>query len=135
MGPRAALWQHDAVNPLFLRTVLVMGVTLAALNVLFTGLQFGFGNLPAWFWLSQLLLLPAMFAPARMFPQAAVTRPYLQRAGLFALGWSAPYAVYRLSSDALRADFNALASLLSLLVVCLLFGLIFAALRRPPAGE
>ena len=123
------------MNTLLLRTVLVTGLLIAALNVVFTGLEYGFGSLPLWFWLAQLLLLPAMLAPTRVFPQAAVTRPYLRRAGLFALGWSAPYAVYRLSSDALRPDFNGLASLLSLLVVCLLFGLIFAALRKPPVGE
>ncbi|SMB94533.1 hypothetical protein [Deinococcus hopiensis] len=123
------------MNALLLRTVLTLGLLFAVLNVVLTGLQYGFGSLPLRFWLAQLLLLPAMLAPARMFPQAAITRPYLQRAGLFALGWSAPLAVYRLSSDALRPDFVAAASLLSLGVICVLFGLIFAALRRPPEGE
>ena len=39
-------------------------------------------------------------------------------------------AVLRLG-DALRPDFNANASLFTIVLTCLLFGLLFAALRRP----
>lgn len=135
MGPGAGLWQHGPVNAILLRSVLVTGLLIAALNVLFAGFEYSFGELPLWFWLAQLLLVPAMLAPLRTFPQALLTRPYLSRAGLYALGWLAPYAVYRLSSDALRPDFLAGASLLSVVLVCLIFGLIFAAIRKPTRKE
>nr|WP_103127967.1 hypothetical protein [Deinococcus aerius] len=119
------------MNPLLLRSLVVTGLLIAALNVVFAGVEYGFGRLPLWFWLTQLLLIPAMLVPARMFPEAAATRAYPRRAGLYALGWLAPYAVYKFTGDALRPDFNANASLLAVVVTCLLFGLIFAALRRP----
>ncbi|MBB5296021.1 hypothetical protein E5F05_09530 [Deinococcus metallilatus] len=119
------------MNPLLLRSMLVTGLLIAALNVIFAGVEYGFGNLPAWFWLAQLLLIPAMLAPARLFPQAMSTPPYLNRAGLYALGWAAPYAVYKLTGDALRPGFNAGASLISVIFTCILFGLLFAAIRKP----
>lgn len=119
------------VNPLLLRSLVVTGLLIAALNVIFAGVEYGFGRLPLWFWLAQLLLIPAMLVPARLFPEAGATRAYLRRAGLFALGWSAPYAIYKFTGDALRPDFNANASLFAVVFTCLLFGLIFAAIRRP----
>lgn len=123
------------VNPLLLRSLAVTGLLIAALNVVFAGVEYGFGRLPLWFWLSQLLLIPAMLVPARMFPEAAATRSYPRRAGLYALGWSVPYALYRFTGDALRPDFNANASLVTVVLTCLLFGLLFAALRRPPGRQ
>lgn len=119
------------MNSLLLRSMIVTGLMIAALNVLFAGVEYGFGNLPLWFWLAQLLLLPAMLLPARLFPQAMATRPYLRRAGLFALGWTAPYGVFKLTGDALRPDFSLDASLIGLVLLCLIFGLIFAAIRKP----
>ncbi|MEF2280449.1 hypothetical protein V3W47_19320 [Deinococcus sp. YIM 134068] len=119
------------VNPLLLRSMIVTGLLIAALNVVFAGVEYGFGTLPAWFWLSQLLLIPAMLVPARVFPEAAATPAYARRAGLYALGWSAPYAVYKFTGDALRPGFSADASLFGVVFTCLLFGLIFAAIRRP----
>lgn len=119
------------VNPLLLRSMLVTGLLIAALNVIFAGLENGFGNLPAWFWLAQLLLIPAMLVPARVFPEAATTRDYLRRGLRYALGWSVPYAVYKFTGDALRPGFSATASLVAIVLTCLLFGLIFAAVRRP----
>lgn len=119
------------VNSLLLRSMLVTGLLIAALNVVFAGVEYGFGNLPAWFWLAQLLLIPAMLVPARMFPEAAATRAYPRRALLFALGWLAPYAVYRFTGDALRLTFNPTATLFTIVLTCVLFGLIFAAFRRP----
>ena len=119
------------VNPLLLRSMVVTGLLIAALNVVFAGVEYGFGSLPAWFWLAQLLLIPAMLVPARMFPEAAATRPFARRAGLYALGWLAPYAVYRFTQDALGPSFNANASLFAVIFTCVLFGLIFAAIRRP----
>lgn len=119
------------VNPLLLRSLVVAGLLIAALNIVFAGVEYGFGRLPLWFWLTQLLLVPAMLVPARMFPEAAATRFYPRRAGLYALGWSVPYSVYRFTGDALRPDFNATASLFTVVLTCLLFGLLFAALRRP----
>lgn len=118
------------VNPMLLRSMLVTGLLIAALNVIFAGVEYGFGTLPAWFWLAQLLLIPAMLVPARMFPEAAAAPTFLRRAGLYALGWSVPYAVYKFTGDALRPGFSATASLVGVVLICALFGLIFAALRR-----
>lgn len=111
--------------------MLLTGLLIAALNVIFSALEFGLGRLPLWFWLAQLLLLPAMLAPARLFPEASAAPGYPRRAGLYALGWAAPFAVYKLSGDALRPDFYPLASLIGVVVICVVFGLIFAAIRRP----
>lgn len=111
--------------------MVVTGLLIAALNVLFAGVEYGLAQLPLWFWLSQLLLIPAMLAPARLFPQAMASRNYLTRAALYALGWAAPYAVYKFTGDALRPTFSPTASLMGVVVTCALFGLIFAALRRP----
>ncbi|WP_034384982.1 hypothetical protein [Deinococcus sp. YIM 77859] len=119
------------MNPLLWRSILLTGLLIAALNVLFAGAEYGFATLPLWFWLAQLLLIPAMLAPARLFPQAAMTRPYLARAALYGLGWAAPYAVYKFTGDALRPTFSPVASLVGVVLTCLLFGLIFAALRKP----
>ena len=119
------------MNPLLLRSMIVTGLMIAALNVLFAGVEYGFGNLPLWFWLAQLLLLPAMLLPARLFPVAASTRPFLRRASIYALGWLAPYGVFKLTGDALRPDFSLDASLIGLVLLCLVFGLIFAAIRKP----
>ncbi|WP_041221252.1 MULTISPECIES: hypothetical protein [Deinococcus] len=119
------------MNPLLLRSMLVTGLLIAVLNVIFAAVDYGFANLPPWFWLAQLLLLPAMLAPARLFPQAMHTRAYLSRAWLYGLGWAAPYTVYKLTSDALNPNFSVGASLMAVVITCLLFGLIFAALRKP----
>jgi hypothetical protein len=119
------------MSPLLPRFMFVTGLLIAALNVLFAGVEYGFGNLPVWFWLAQLLLIPAMLLPARLFPQAMATRPYLRRAGLFALGWTAPYGVFKVTGDALRPNFSLDASLISLVLICAVFGLVFAAIRKP----
>lgn len=119
------------MNPLLLRSMLVTGLMIAALNVLFAGVEYGFGNLPLWFWLAQLLLLPAMLLPARLFPVAASTRPFLRRASIYALGWLAPYGVFKVTGDALRPDFSLDASLIGLILLCWIFGLVFATLRKP----
>lgn len=111
--------------------MIVTGLLIAALNVLFSGVEHGFRALPLWFWLAQLLLLPAMLLPARLFPVAAHTRPFLRRASLYALGWLAPYGVFKVTGDALRPDFNLDASLIGLVVLCWIFGLVFASLRKP----
>lgn len=110
--------------------MIVTGLLIAALNIVFAGVEYGFGALPVWFWLAQLLLIPAMLVPARIFPEAAATRAYPRRAALYALGWLAPYAVYRFTGDALRPLFSAPGSLLAIVFTCVLFGLIFAAIRR-----
>lgn len=119
------------MNPLLLRSMLVTGLLIAVLNVTFAVIEYGFAILPPWFWLAQLLLLPAMLGPVWLFPQAMQTRSYLNRAGLYALGWAAPYAVYKLTGDALHPGFSAGASLIAVVITCILFGLIFAAIRKP----
>lgn len=119
------------MNPAFLRSAAITGALIGALNVIFAGLDYGFERLPVWFYLVQLLLLPAMLLPLRMFPQAAQTRPYLQRAGLYILGWAVPYAIYKFSSDALSPAFSPANSLVSYLIMVILFGALFAAIRRP----
>ncbi|SEI58099.1 hypothetical protein SAMN04488058_10138 [Deinococcus reticulitermitis] len=117
--------------PLLLRSALIMGLLIAALNTLFAGLSFGFDRLPLWFYAVQLLLLPAMLIPLRIFPQAAQTPEFLRRAGRYALGWAVPFAIYKFSADALDPAFSPPVSLVSYLVTGALFALIFAALRRP----
>ena len=112
-------------------SALLSGLLVALLNVAASGLQYGFGSLPLWFYLSQLLLLPAMFFPMRFFPRAALTANFWQRTGLFALGWAVPYAVYRFSGDVLSLRFNPLSSLLMYLAVLALLSLGFAVLRAP----
>lgn len=117
--------------PLLLRSALIMGLLIAALNIVFAGLHYGFAGLPLWFYAAQLLLLPAMLIPLRAFPQAAQTPDYLRRAGRYALGWAVPFAVYKFSGDALDPAFSPPASLISYLFTVALFALIFAAIRRP----
>lgn len=119
------------MHPLLLRTALITGLVIALVNILFAGLDYGFAALPVWFYLAQVLLLPLMLIPLRFFPQAAMTSNYVQRAGLYALGWAAPYAVYKFSSDALNPAFTPVASLSSYVIMVVIFALLFAALRRP----
>lgn len=119
------------VNPLVLRTALLTGLVIGAVNIVFAGVEYGFATLPIWFYLVQLLLLPAMLFPTRLFPQAATTRAFAQRAGLYALGWAAPYAVYTFSSDALNIAFDPARTLLRYLLYVAIFGLVFAYLRAP----
>ena len=120
------------MNPVFVRSAVVTGLLIALVNVLFAGLDHGFERLPVWFYLVQLLILPAMALPLRMFPQAALTPDYLRRAALYALGWAVPYAIYKFSSDALNPALSPAASLVSYLFTVILFALLFAAIRRPP---
>ncbi|MBZ9716108.1 hypothetical protein [Deinococcus multiflagellatus] len=122
------------MNPLLLRTALITGVVIGLLNIVFAALDYGLDNLPLWFYAAQLLLLPAMILPMRYFPQASVTRDFLQRAGLFALGWAVPFAIYKFAHDVLNPVFDPVSSLISYVVTVLLFSLIFAAIRRPKAG-
>ncbi|WP_221088559.1 hypothetical protein [Deinococcus aquaedulcis] len=122
------------MNPLLLRTALITGVVIGLLNIVFAALDYGLENLPLWFYAAQLLLLPAMILPMRYFPQASGTRDFLQRAGLFALGWAVPFAIYKFAHDVLSPVFDPVASLISYVVTVLLFSLIFAAIRRPKAG-
>lgn len=116
------------------RALLVTGLLLAVVNVLFAGTQYGFARLPAWFWLSQLLLIPAMLGPLRLFPQAMSARTYLPRAGLFALGFAAPYAVTQFTERALSPAFSAGQTLFNVVFFCGLMGLFFAAVWKPRAG-
>ncbi|MFN4250506.1 hypothetical protein [Deinococcus sp.] len=120
-------------NP-FLRTALITGAVIAVVNIVFASLEYGLPNLPWWFYAAQLLLLPAMLLPMRYFPQASVTPDYLRRAGLFALGWAVPYAIYKFAHDVLSPVFSPGASLVGYVVTVALFSLIFAAVRRPGAG-
>ena len=120
------------VNPTFLpRTALITGLVIGALNIVFGGIEYGFDRLPVWFYLVQLLLIPAMLVPMFYFPQAAVARDFLRRAAYFALGWAVPFAIYKFSLDVLNPNFSAAASLGSYLFVIAAFSLIMAAVRRP----
>ncbi|GGM01201.1 hypothetical protein GCM10010841_07240 [Deinococcus aerophilus] len=119
------------VNAFLPRTALVTGLIIAALNVVFGGLEYGFARLPVWFYLAQLLLIPAMLVPMRYFPMAAVTPDFLRRAVYFALGWAVPFAIYKFSLDVLNPLFSPAASLISYLTVIIAFALIMAAVRRP----
>ncbi|MDB5045448.1 MAG: hypothetical protein JWQ08_1498 [Deinococcus sp.] len=119
------------VNSLFLRTVIFTGVLIGGLNIVFAGVQYGFAGLPIWFYLSQLLIIPAMFIPLRLFAQAAVTPEFLRRASLYALGWAVPYAIYKFAGDALNPAFSPVFSLVSYLGTVILFAGIFAAIRKP----
>ncbi len=123
------------VNSLVLRTALLTGLLIGAVNIGFSGWQYGFDHLPVWFYLSQLLLLPAMLIPMQVFPQAAATKNYMQRAALYCLGWAVPYAVYRFSGDALSLSFDPVSSLTTYLITVIVFGLIFAAIRAPTAPK
>jgi hypothetical protein len=119
------------VNAFLPRTALVTGLIIAALNIVFGGLEYGFARLPVWFYLAQLLLIPAMLVPMRYFPLAAVTTDFLRRAAYFALGWAVPFAIYKFSLDVLNPLFSPAASLISYLTVIIAFALIMAAVRRP----
>ena len=120
------------VNPSFLpRTALITGLVIGALNIVFGGLEYGFARLPIWFYLVQLLLIPAMLVPMFYFPQAAVARDFPRRALYFALGWAVPFAIYKFSLDVLSPSFSPAASLLSYVVVIVIFSLVMAALRKP----
>ncbi len=120
------------VNASFLpRTALITGVIIGALNIVFGGLEYGFASLPIWFYLVQLLLIPAMLVPMFYFPQAAVAQDYLRRAAYFAMGWAVPFAIYKFSLDVLSPTFSPAASLSSYVVVIAAFSLIMAAIRKP----
>ncbi|EYB68731.1 hypothetical protein DEIPH_ctg017orf0069 [Deinococcus phoenicis] len=123
------------MNAPLLRSLLLTGLLIAAVNVIFAGVEYGFGNLPAWFWLAQLLLLPAMLGPLRLFPHVLAVRPYLARAGRFALGFAAPYAVMQFTERALRPDFSAGLTLFNVVFFCLLMGLFCAAIYKPRGGS
>nr|WP_202409099.1 hypothetical protein [Deinococcus xianganensis] len=110
---------------------MITGVVIAAVSILFAALAYGLDVLPPWFYLAQLLLLPAMLLPIRYFPQAAVTREFLPRAALYAMGWAVPYAIYQFSHDALSPAFQPAGSLVSYLITVAVFSLLFAAIRRP----
>ena len=117
------------------RAALGTGLIIGVVNLLFSGWEYGFRSLPLWFYLMQLLLLPAMLLPMQLFPQASMTRDFFKRAGLFALGWAVPYAIYKLSADALSLNFSPLSSLLGYLLMLLFFGVLFAVLRAPKDGR
>ncbi|WP_346763192.1 hypothetical protein [Deinococcus sp. Arct2-2] len=119
------------VNPLLLRTVILTGVLIGGINIAFAGVKYGFEALPIWFYLSQLLIIPAMFIPMRMFAQASVTPEFLRRASLYALGWAVPYAIYKFAGDALSPAFSPAFSLIGYVITVLLFAGIFAAIRKP----
>lgn len=120
------------VNPSFLpRTALITGLVIGAINIVFGGIEYSFARLPIWFYLVQLLLIPAMLVPMFYFPQAAVARDYLRRAAYFAMGWAVPFAIYKFSLDVLNPNFSPAASLLGYLVVIAAFSLIMAAVRKP----
>lgn len=127
------MWQHKPVNSQAWRSAVISGLLIGALNIVFAGTQYGFNALPIWFYLAQLLLIPAMLLPMRYFPMASMTSDFLSRAGLYALGWAVPYAIYKFSGDALSPGFNPVNSLLSYLVIVVVFSLVFAVLRAPKA--
>ncbi|WP_161882137.1 hypothetical protein [Deinococcus alpinitundrae] len=115
-----------------LRIALIAAVIMAALNVFFAASQYGgLNTLPLWFFLSQLLLIPAFIFNVQLFPQASRTADFARRTGLYALGWALPFGVYKLSQDLLSPAFSLGVSLVSLLVTCLLFGVVMSFLRRP----
>ena len=118
-----------------LTSALISGVLIGLLNIVFSGLQFGFSNLPLWFYAAQLLMIPAMLFPMRFFPQAGVTENFVQRTALFALGWAVPYAIYRFSGDALSENFDPLRSLGSYLWLMVILSVAFAVLRAPRKKE
>lgn len=119
------------MNAVSIRNALILGLIMGALNVAFSGFNYGFDALPAWFYLAQLLLLPAMLLPLRYFPQATQTRDFVPRAALYAMGWGVPYAVYTFSHDALSPAFDPVATLGAYLIAVAVFSLLFAAIRRP----
>lgn len=120
------------VNVSFLpRTALITGVIIGALNIVFGGIEYGFASLPIWFYLVQLLLIPAMLVPMFYFPQAAVHPDFLHRAAYFAMGWAVPFAIYKFSLDVLSPNFSPAASLISYLLVITIFSLVMAAIRKP----
>ncbi|AWN23214.1 hypothetical protein DKM44_08225 [Deinococcus irradiatisoli] len=119
------------MNPL-LRIALIASLVMAALNVFFAAGQIGgLSALPLWFYLAQLLLIPAFIFNVQLFPQASRTPDFVRRSGLYALGWALPFGVYKLSQDMLSPVFSVGVSLFTLLVTCLLFGVVMAFLRRP----
>ncbi|WP_420596585.1 hypothetical protein [Deinococcus sp.] len=119
------------MNPFF-RFALIAAVVMAALNIFFSASQYGgLGKLPAWFFAVQLLLFPAFIFNVQLFPQATRTPEFAKRTGLYALGWLFPFGVYKLSADLLSPAFSLGPSLISLIVTCLVFGVIMAFLRRP----
>lgn len=118
-----------------LTSALISGALIGLLNIVFSGLQFGFASLPWWFYVAQLLLIPAMLFPMRFFPQAALTSNFVQRTALFALGWAVPYAIYRFSGDALSENFDPLRSLGSYLWLMVILSIAFAVLRAPRKKE
>lgn len=112
---------------------MLAGTVIAVVNVLFVGTRYGFGALPGWFYLVNLLLIPAMFFTLPMFRRAMTTRPYAQRAGLYAVGWAPPYLIYSVSGEALRPGVNLSAVVVSSLLFVVIFALVFAAIRKPQA--
>lgn len=115
-----------------LRIALIAALIMAALNIFFAAGQFGgISALPLWFYLVQLLLFPAFIFNVQLFPQASQTPDFARRVGLYALGWALPFGVYKISQDMLSPAFSLGVSLLTLLVTCLLFGVVMSFLRRP----
>lgn len=121
----------ESVNSLLWRSALVTGLVIGVLNIVFSGIQYGFNALPLWFYLVQLLLIPAMLIPIEVFPRAAMTRDFMSRAVLFSMGWAVPYAIYKFAGDALNPAFSPASSLTTYLVTVVIFGLLFAVLRAP----
>jgi hypothetical protein len=114
----------------FFLFALVAAVIMAGLNILFSAGQYGLSALPGWFYVAQLFLIPAFILNVQLFPRANAAPQFATRAGLYALGWALPFSVYKLSQDLLSPAFNLGFSLVSLVVTCLIFGLIMAYLRR-----
>ncbi|MDV6375803.1 hypothetical protein [Deinococcus arenicola] len=113
------------------RTALITGLVIGALNIVFGGIEYGFDRLPIWFYLVQLLLIPAMVVPMFYFPQASVHPDFLHRAAYFAMGWAVPFAIYKFSLDVLNPAFSPAASLISYLLVIAVFSVVMAAIRKP----
>lgn len=119
------------MNDPVLRAAVLAGAAIGVVNILFAGFRYSFGTLPVWFYLSQLLLIPAMFYTLPMFRRAMVTPDFLTRAGRYALGWAPPYLVYSLSGELLLPDVNPVTALLNALLLLAVFAVVFAAIRRP----
>lgn len=119
------------MNPLVIRTAVLAGTFIAALNIILTGMQYGFMALPIWLYLVQLLLIPAMLVPMRYFPQASLEPNFAKRALLYAQGWSVPYTIYKFSGDAVSPLFQPVVSVSNYFFTVIVFGLLMAAIRKP----
>lgn len=130
-GRGAQACEDQWMSSPLIRAAVLTGVGIAVINILFAGTRYGFATLPVWFYAVQLLLLPAMVYTLRIFGQALRTRPYVQRAALYALGWAPPYLIYSLSGELLRPGVNVGAAVVSAIVFLLIFAAVFAAIRKP----